>query len=419
MNLAVIGVNHKTCPIDIREKVSFVHSKTIEGMQMLYHRGIREVVILSTCNRSEIYIYNEALGEAVEKVKTFYCEYFDEPQVEEYLFVYRGRKALTHLYEVAAGLDSIVIGEDQILGQVKMAHQDALAYHTSGKVLNKIFREAITTAKEIKSLTKMSEHALSISHIAVKFLKEQQGTLERKVGLLIGAGKMNLLTLKYLLEERVGQIYVINRTHTKSVSLAKEYPSLIPIHYEERYDILPEVDFVVSATASPHVILKYDKMPDLNKSLYIMDIAMPRDIDPKIHEIPYVYLYDIDDLKAISEANNIKRREVIHLAQIMIEEKMQEVIAWLDTLNIDPIVHQLANRCQYIEENTLEQIYKKVDLEEEEKAILEKFLGSALKRVIREPIVKLKKTSNPKQRQIYMEMIEELFELDQEGETLI
>ena len=414
MELAVIGVNHNTCPIEVREKVSFTHTKAVEGMIYLRECGIEEVVILSTCNRSEIYIYDRALKESVQKVREFYKVYAGHTGIESCLFVKTKRKAIEHLYEVAAGLDSIVIGEDQILGQVKDAHYEAMKWHTSGKVLNKVFREAVTTAKYIKSSTKISEQALSISRIAVKFLKEKQGSLEGKVGLLIGAGKMNQLAIKYLLEEKVDRLYMMNRTHTKTVSLAEQYKEVEAITYEERYEILSQVDFVISATSSPHIILKYDEMPKLYQSVHMMDIAMPRDIDPVIAKLPYAYVYDIDDLKAISEANNIKRQELGQYAKEIILESIEELMEWRSFLEINPLVTGLAERCEQIEKDTLESLYKKIDLAEADKVILEKMLGVALKKVVREPIAKLRSTTDPDQRELYKYTVRELFGLQEE-----
>lgn len=411
MKLAVIGVNHKSCPIEIREKVAFTRSKEIEGMRLLAERSVTEVVILSTCNRSEIYIYDHDLEAAINKVKNFYSEFFDQPHIKEYLFVKTGKEAIAYLYRVASGLDSIVIGEDQILGQVKAAHTLAMTYHTSGKVLNKVFREAITSAKEIKNKTKISEQPLSISRIAVKFLKEKQGTLKDKTALIIGAGKMNELTIKYLLEEEVGIIYVMNRTHTKAISLTDKYEGLVPIHYDERYEVLEEVDFVISATASPHIILEYEKMKELKKALYIMDIAMPRDIDPRINRLPFAYVYDIDDLKAISTANNIKRQELAQEAEHIIARNIEELIKWLELLDVEPVILRLNEKCSRIEKNALETIYKKINIAEEDKKALEKIVALALKKVVKAPIAKLKETEDLEQREVYINAVEELFGL--------
>nr|WP_302595890.1 glutamyl-tRNA reductase [uncultured Cellulosilyticum sp.] len=407
MEIAVIGVNHKVCPIEIRECVAFTESKKIEALSFFKAVGVEECVVLSTCNRSEIYICDAQIEDKISLVQDFYETYFNIKEIRNYLFAKQGEEALLHLYRVAAGLDSIVLGEDQILGQVKAAQILAMEEGTSKKVLNKVFREAVTTAKEIKTATKMSEHPLSVSHIAVKFLKEMQGGLEDKKALIIGVGKMNEITIKYLKAEKVKTIYVTNRTHARAEALTDKYEGLTPVVYEDRYKVLEEVDFVVSATASPHVILKKENIKVPHKPLYIMDIAMPRDIDPAIKELEGIHLYDIDDLKEISSSNNALRQQLVGQAEEMIKVSMEKLKIWLENLRIDPIIWQLNEKCETIGKHTMHQISKKVMLSQEQEEVINKYLMSALRKVIREPIVNLREAKQ--QSGAYMDVVEKLF----------
>ncbi len=413
MCFAVVGVNHRNCPIEIREKVSFTRAKLVDCLHELrVEKNLQEVVILSTCNRSEIYIYEENIESAILKGIAFYQSYFVKGDITPYLYIRQGEEAVRHLFEVAAGLDSIVVGEDQILGQVKKAHEEAMSEHTSGKVLNKIFREAISTAKLIKSEVKISEHSLSISHIAVKFLKEKQETLRGKKVLVIGTGEMNELTIKYLLEDNIGEIYVTNRTHTKAVELTEVYEGLIPIAYEERYEVLPQVDMVISATASPHIILQAKQMPSLTKKLDIMDIAMPRDIDPAINEMELVNVYDIDALKMIAEANNERRLELVIAAQKEIEKAIQKLMRWLEALSIEEVIHGLDAYCEDIKAHTTRLLGKKIISEEIDEEAMHMIMEEVLKRCIRTPIAKLMTTENLELRAQYAKTLSELFELN-------
>lgn len=413
MCFAVVGVNHRNCPIEIREKVSFTRAKLVDCLHELrVEKNLQEVVILSTCNRSEIYIYEENIERAILKGIAFYQSHFVKGDITPYLYIRQGEEAVRHLFEVAAGLDSIVIGEDQILGQVKKAHEEAMSEHTSGKVLNKIFREAISTAKLIKSEVKISEHSLSISHIAVKFLKEKQETLRGKKVLVIGTGEMNELTIKYLLEENIGEIYVTNRTHTKTVELTEVYEGLIPVAYEERYEVLPQVDMVISATASPHIILQAKQMPSLTKKLDIMDIAMPRDIDPAINEMELVNVYDIDALKMIAEANNERRLELVIAAQKEIEKAIQKLMRWLEALSIEEVIHGLDAYCEDIKAHTTRFLGKKIISEEIDEEAMHMIMEEVLKRCIRTPIAKLMTTENLELRAQYAKTLSELFELN-------
>ena len=413
MNIGVVGVNHNLAPINVREAVSFTDTKKIEAINILLDREIDEIVILSTCNRSEIYISGENIQQKVDEVANFYKDYFGVKDIEQYLFKKTNLEAIQHLFDVTAGLDSLVVGEDQILGQVKDAHEFCIKLGATKKVFNKLFRDAVTTSKEIKTITKISQQPLSISYIGVKLLKEKMGTLEGKNALIVGLGKMNLLTLNHLEEENVKNIYIANRNIEKTKEIENKFDNIIPIEYSDRHKIIQEksIDIVISATSSPHLVIKYDDMPKLDKKIYIMDIALPRDIDTKLKELNYVELYDIDDLKEIHDKNDIKRNELAQKAQEIIKIKIDEFTEWLDLTFIDPTIQSLNSKCIEIKEDTLEYIFRKIDLNQREQKIIDKMLGSALKRVIREPIINLKQVKNKGQREECIKVIEDLFEI--------
>lgn len=413
MNIGVVGVNHNLAPINIREAVSFTDTKKIEAINILLDRDINEVVILSTCNRSEIYIHAENIEEKVDELVNFYSEYFGVKDIDKYLFKKTNLDAIKHLFDVTAGLDSIVLGEDQILGQVRDAHEFSMKLGGTKKVFNKLFRDAVTTSKEIKTITKISQQPLSISYIGVKLLKEKIGSLEGKNVLIIGLGKMNLLTLNHLEEEKTNKIYIANRNIEKIKEIESKFDNIIPIKYSDRHKILEEesIDIVVSATSSPHLVIKYDEMPKLDKKIYIMDIALPRDVDTRLKELDYVELYDIDDLKEIQDKNDIKRNELAQKAEKIIDEKIDAFLEWLDLTFMDPTIQSLNCKCKEIKDDTLEYIFRKIDLNQHEKKIIDKMVGSALKRVIREPIMNLKQVKNKGQREEYIKVIEDLFEI--------
>ena len=413
MEIAVIGLNHDSAPIEIREKLSFRDSKKIEGINYFLDNGVKEAIILSTCNRSEIYIVdnNNKINEKINLVKKYYREAFNIDDVNKYLFVKLGEEAIYHTYYVASGLDSIVLGEDQILGQVKDAHLFSLDLGGSGKILNKLFREAITIAKNIKSQLKISEHPLSISYIGVKFLKDKIGDLKGKKALVLGTGKMGGLALEYLIEEELEDIFVVNRSMKKRESLLKKFPLLKFVDYNDRYSLLNDVDILITATAAPHSIIRYDEMPKLNKPLYIMDMALPRDVDKELEKLDYVSLYDIDSLKEISKENEKKRKELSLKAKEIIKENVYEFLEWIKTVKVDPIIKDINEMCRDIEKDTLDILYKKLDLDSRDKKILEKMLNSALRRVMRNPIIKLKETKDEEIIDMYITALEDLFDL--------
>lgn len=411
MNIGVIGVNHNVAPIEIREKVSFTDIQKIEAINYLLDKEIEEIIILSTCNRSEIYIQSKNIEDKIKIVREFYESFFNLPGVKQYLFTKKDRDAIEHIYKVSAGLDSIVLGEDQILGQVRDAHEFSMQLGASKKKFNKLFREAITVSKDIKTTTKISQQPLSISYIGVRFLEEKLGNLEGKNALVIGIGKMSKLTMKHLEEGKVNTIYVSNRSHGKIKEIENDYKNIVPIQYNDRYKVLNDVDMVISATASPHIIIKADEMPKIERKIYMMDIALPRDIDPAINKLENVELYDIDDLKQIHDKNDQKRKELANIGLEMINESIDEFVEWLDSTNIDPTIESLNERCDEIREDTLDYIFRKVNLDNREKKIIEKMMTSALKRLIREPIINLKQTKDKGKREEYMKMVEELFEI--------
>ncbi|MDM8127430.1 glutamyl-tRNA reductase, partial [Paraclostridium benzoelyticum] len=377
----------------------------------LLDNGIEEAVILSTCNRSEVYIYSKNILDKVEVVKNFYQDYFDVENIEEFLFNKTGEEAIKHVFNVSAGLDSLVLGEDQILGQVKDAHDFARQLGSSKKVFNKLFREAITVSKDIKTTTKISHQPLSISYIGIKCLKEKMGSLENKNALVIGLGKMSKLAMKHLEEEQLNNIYVTNRSYEKLKNIQDESKNLIPIKYEDRYEVMDKVDIVISATASPHTVLKKAEMPKTSNKLIMMDIALPRDIDKNLNELENIEVYDIDDLKKISQANDKKRRELACIGELIIDEKIEEFNEWLDTIKIDPTIQSLNDKCSDIREDTLDYIYRKLDLNCREKKIIDKMLTSALKRLVREPIINLKQIKDSGKQEEYIKIVEELFDL--------
>ncbi|MEG0713096.1 MAG: glutamyl-tRNA reductase, partial [Niameybacter sp.] len=389
MDIAVIGLSYDTAPVEIREKVSFTDSKKIEIMDILLEKASKEMVIVSTCNRSELYITASDIVGAMEDV----CQLLNgmlEQEARDFLYIKTGEEAIQHLFDVAAGLKSIVIGEDQILGQVKDAHAFAMEIGASGKVLNKLFREAITCGKLIRSELKISEYPLSISYIGIKFLKERLGTLKDKKILVLGAGKMSQLALKYLVLEEPSMIYIANRTFCKASELAEDLAQAVPVGFDKRYELLQEVDIVITSTSSPHLILTKEHMPLLGKPLTLLDIAMPRDVESAVATLDYVDLYDVDDLQDISDKNSAKREALAEEATRITKTYVEEFGLWLKMTKIDPTIQSLNERCQEIHKDSMHYIENKLELTPREHKIIDKMMMASLKRLIREPVKALK-----------------------------
>lgn len=390
MNLAVIGINHKETPIEIREKFSFTESRKIEAGNLLLDGVINEIVILSTCNRSEVYIASDNIDEAIADTVAMYKDFFGVCDTEDYLLIKKDRDAIVHLYMVASGLDSMVIGEDQILGQVKDSIMSSMELNFSKKVLNRLFQEALCEGKKIRKEIRISQVPLSTSYIGINLIKDTLGSLEGKKALIIGAGEISRLSITYLVEENLEKLYVTNRTHSRIKEFFDMYDDLIPVEYEERYDILSEVDFLITATGAPHTIIKSSEMKYVEKPLCILDLALPRDIEDSVRDIDKVVLYQLDDLEKQSEENMKKRMELSKRAEKIIEEDVDDFIEWLETIKVDPVLESLNERCIEIKDARMDYINRKLNLDNREKIIIDKMITSALKALIREPIKTLK-----------------------------
>lgn len=411
MKFAVVGLTHKDTPIAIRERASFSETKKIEATSILRQKGLQEFVILSTCNRSEIYIASSEPESSCRMAADFFCEYFGSEEIRAHLITRRGKEAIEYLYQVCSGLDSLILGEDQILGQVKDALMTAMELGSTSKYINKLFREAITTAKAIKTRYKISENPLSVSYIGVKFLKEQIEDLKNKKVVVVGTGKMGMLAINHLIAEGVTDICCCNRNAEKLKELIGKYPFIRHRDYAERYEMIEQADILISATSSTHQVINAGYVKERTKPLFAMDLALPRDIDAEIGRDEMIQLYDIDSLKEVSESNEALREEIARKAKGMIDESIEEFGKWARTAKADPTIQSLNERCYEIKRDTLSYLYRKIDLNTREQKILDKMLESALRRLIQKPIVTLKETEEDTKREEYIRVLDELFEL--------
>jgi len=411
MQIAVIGMNQDTAPIQIRNRVAYLESDKIELTTQLLDAGINELVILATCGRNEIYLcdYKENMDERIELVLNGFSNFFKFPEVKEYLYIKKGNEAVKHLYSVASGLDSIVLGEDQILGQVKEAHNLSMELGASKKIMNQLFRDAITTSKKIKTELKISEHPMSISYIGVKFLMEQMKTFKDKRIFIIGTGKMGQLALKHIMENEPGEVYMTNRNHQKVIDLKDKYPSIKEVEYGDRHGILSQVDAVITATASPHHVITKEDLPKEHAKLHILDLAMPQDVDELVAELDNVILYNVDSLNKISEENEQKRFKLSLQAKEYIDVKLNEFNMWMLSIKVDPMIESLNMLRDLVEKDTLEYIHRRLELDGKSRKLIDKMVASSLKRMIRDPIIRLKEIEDEEKMHHYLDVLNDLF----------
>jgi glutamyl-tRNA reductase len=336
MNLMVVGMNHKTAPVGIRERLSFRPKHIAEVNRLLKESAsLDENLILSTCNRVEIYAVANRDKDHVKDIENFLSG-FHGLNISDYkdrLYVHKDRAAIEHLFKVSAGLDSMVIGEMEILGQVKKAYQEARESRATGKVLNKLFENAFYTAKKVRTETFITRGAVSVSSAAVRLARKILGSLRDKKVLIIGAGKIGEQLVMYLREEGVESIFITNRTLEKTMGLAGRFV-VTATPFEDYKSKLGETDIVITSTSAPHFILRKDDVSPLmplrrQRPLLIIDLAVPRDVEPEVNEIDNVYLYDIDDLrKTIDEAIAFRKNELDSCFKI-IGASSEKFIRWL------------------------------------------------------------------------------------------
>ncbi|MDI3481374.1 MAG: glutamyl-tRNA reductase [Tepidanaerobacteraceae bacterium] len=368
-SLMMVGIGRKA-PMEVREKAAF-GIRAAEALRELKKiEDVSEAVVLSTCHRSEIYFISASHGES--RVKSFFCDFsgLSEEDASPYLCAIRGKDAARHLFRVACGLDSMVLGEDQVLGQVREAWDLAREEKSVGKILNRLFKEAVTLGKKARSETGITDYPLSISYIAVKFIQKVFGDLSDKVAFVIGAGEMGHLAIKYLLAAGIRNVYVANRTREKAEALKHQIPELSVIPYEQKYQKIAESDIVISATNAPHYTISYDKFRKSHrgKKICMIDIAMPRDIHPAIGSMEGVSLYTMDDLQEVAEENRKKRESLTGVIEKMVDEAVREFLAWYNSLSIIPVIKHLNDFAEKVCLSEYERLINKLDgITEDEK----------------------------------------------------
>ncbi len=408
MQFCFLGLNYKNTGLDVRDKTSFTDSRKIDFLQKIEEYGINQCMILSTCNRSEVYFfYNER--EQVTFVRSAYLSFFDKVDVETYLLLYQNEKAMEYLFRVTAGLESQVLGEDQILGQVKEALDFSRTMGYTKKELNKLVRDAISCAKKIKTNFKISEIPLSVSYIGIKYLEEAAGLSGKKI-LVIGSGKMSALALRYLYEYGAARVFLCSRTVTHARALQKEFPEIQIIDYDMRYQVLEECDVVISATASPHTVLKKSEA-NIRNELYLLDLAAPRDIDTSFLDDDRCHLINLDTLRRISDENRKEKEEIAKKCQEFILQDLEETRKWFMISRMDDTIESLQQRCSEIVDDSFGYLNRKLELGEREKTILRKTLNASLQRLMKEPIQELKQLDTKEKQDHYKEMVCRLFQI--------
>lgn len=370
--IGILGLNHNTAPLTVRERL-FIKEESIPALlKRIREEGVPESVVVSTCNRTEIYFSGEDAEEMTDKVRRVLSETFAAPDdwFTAYAYSFSGEEAFRHLFLVASGLDSMVIGEPEILGQVKDAYRIAASARSTGFFLNKTFHKTFNVAKRIRTETRIGYNPLSISSMAVELAKRIFGTLGDKKILVVGAGEMCEVALKYFQKEGISDIIITNRTYRKAQRLAEEIIGKAE-PFETLFDLIVDVDMVLASTGSEEPLIDPMRLQGVmkkrrNRPIFFIDIAVPRDVDPAVNDMDNVYLYDIDDLKELSQKHLSDRVRESEKAQVIIDNEATRFSDWLRKVDVNPLISHIMNRAEEIRAKEMKRALGRMEVSDDE-----------------------------------------------------
>ncbi len=424
-DIILMGVNHKTAPVEVREKLALTQVERPVTTVFENLPSCQEIVFLSTCNRVEVIAASASPNKAKSEIMEFWMKHsgLDEEVLSRCSYCHEGIEAIRHVFRVASSLDSMVVGEPQILGQMKEAYRMALDEGCSGQLLNKLMHKAFSVAKRIRTETRIASQAVSISYAAVALARKIFGELSGKKAMLIGAGEMAELAAQHLKTNGVDELVVANRTLERAIDLAKALDGRA-ISLEELDDALVETDIVISSTGAPGIIIHKERVqkimrPRRHRLLFFIDIAVPRDIDPGVNDIDNVYLFDIDELKEVVEENKAERQREAVKAERIIEAEVIKFRKWLSSLDIVPVIKGLQEKAESIRKRELARTLKNLKhLEEKDIKAVEKLTQSLVSKLLHDPIIFLKKGAKDEDREQILSLITRLYSLNGLGQTV-
>ncbi len=425
MLILAVGLNHASAPLELRERLAYTSESRAAALNRL--KSIcAEAVILDTCNRSEVYALFANDGESEEltpRLIDFLCTFHQlSPQLlQAHLYSLVNQTAISHLFSVASGIDSLVVGETQVLAQVRAAAEFAVNHNTSGPILSALFRHALRAGKRARTETLISHGSVSLSSVAIERAQQVMGSLTGCSALLIGTGKMSVLAALNLQSMGVQRLWITNRTSAHAEDLAREVNGTA-IAFEQLGDALKTCDLVFSSTAAPHVILSYAMIEEAvatrTRPLCIVDLALPRDVDPKVADLPGVRLIDLDDLHAVAENNLAQRRAEVCKVQQIVSAEVDNFWRWLQSLSVTPTITALRQHAEQIRQSELADHLARLEkLSPHEKRVIESMTASIVGRLLHEPTMRLKARAGEGDGVQYAAALRELFALDEDNAT--
>lgn len=422
MQLVVLGLNHKTAPVEVRECFSFSEEQVKQGLKHLQeYDDILECVILSTCNRTEMYAVVDDAEDALPMLQ----EYLERMahgsrDTGEYLFYYVEEDCIRHLFRVAASLDSLVVGEGQILSQVKKAYTMARDTGTTGTVLNTLFNRAIAVGKKVRTKTRIAYNAVSVSYAAVELAKKVFGDLSSSNVLVLGAGEMSELTARHLVDNGVKTVFVSNRNYERAAQLADKFRG-VAVPFEDFLASAVDADIVITSTGAPHYIIRAWDVAHLmpkrhGRPIIFIDIAVPRDVEPEVEAIAGVSLYNIDALEAVVECNMKERVQEAQAAEGLIEDELADTLAKFRYLAYRPTLASLTAKAERIRQRALKLALNKLpEMTAEERKVMDNMSKLLVRKLLRDPIVNINEAVGTGREHYYLDAVRTLFKLEETG----
>jgi glutamyl-tRNA reductase len=418
--IVLLGINHKTAPVELRECIAFSGDESITALQTLHRQpDINEVLLFSTCNRVELLFVTDDKTRTISATKDFIAEYNKIPleQFDDALYIHEGNEAVRHVFRVASSLDSMMVGEPQILGQIKEAYRMATEMKSSGVILNRLLHRTFFVAKRIRTETGIGDHAVSISYAAVELGRKIFGNLVGKTILLVGAGEMAELAVEHLIRNKASEIYVANRTFENGVELAKKFNGK-PIRFEEITNFLESIDIVISSTGSAEFVITRDQVKSVirkrrNRPIFFIDIAVPRDIDPRVNRLTNSYVYDIDDLQGVVDDNIEDRQHEAIKGERIIDEAVIGFRQWYDGLEVVPTIIALRKKMESIAAAEIKKTLNSNNIPADSASAIHKMTAALINKILHDPTMFLKKDHGMMEdKSLYIDTVRRLFKLD-------
>ena len=422
MHIIVVGLSHKTAPVEVRELLAIPASRMGEALTRLCsYEGMKEGFLLSTCNRVEVYAVVDDAEKGFARIQEFLADThlsLSAEQLMPHLYWHADERAIHHLFRVAASLDSMIVGESQILGQVKDAFEVSLYHKASGVILNKIAKKAISVAKRVRTDTKIAEMAVSVSYAAVELAKKIFSDLNEKTVLLVGAGEMAKLAARHLVSNGVRQVRVTTRDPLHARTLAQQFQGL-PVSFEDFRHELAWADIVLCSTGASHYLIRPEEIQRavrqrMNRPIFLIDISVPRNIDPDVRHIDNAFLFDIDDLEARVEENREVRVQEATRAERMVEGEVHVIRQWMKSLEATPTIVALRNRAEEIKRTELEKILGRLgNLSPQERLVIEGLAAGIVNKLLHGTLTTLKAEADSHVGTLFIEAAKRFYSLEE------